>query len=326
MRLAIVTPAPPGSRLGNRITALRYARLLRSLGHSVRVLTRWRGEACDALIALHARKSHASIARFARQHPQRPRCVVLTGTDLYVDLPHDRQARASLELASTLVVLQPAALERLDRGAQRKAHVIQQSARRTPAGPPRAGRAFEVVLLGHLRPIKDPFRAALAARTLPVSSRIVVLQAGSALSRAMAQRARAEMRRNPRYRWLGNLPHARALRWMAHADLFVLSSRSEGGSLALAEALVQGVPVLASRIDSNAAMLGARHPGLFPLGDTRALTRLLLRCEREPRFLARLARASRSRATLFTEQRERAAWQRLLRALGPSKKIPPRSP
>src|SRR5262245_19101719 len=86
VRLAIVTPAPPGSRLGNRLTALRYARILRGLGHRVRVLQRWRGEECDALVALHAEKSHASIARFAAAHPRRRLCLVLTGTDLYRDL------------------------------------------------------------------------------------------------------------------------------------------------------------------------------------------------------------------------------------------------
>ena len=133
------------------------------------------------------------------------------------------------------------------------------------------------------------------------------------------------MRRNPRYRWLGDLAHGRAQRRLAGADLFVLSSRSEGGSLALAEALVQGVPVLASRIEANVAMLGARHPGLFRCGDTRALRRLMLRCEQDERFRELLARASRARGAALTESRERAAWRKLLSRLARSKKKPPRS-
>jgi putative glycosyltransferase (TIGR04348 family) len=293
---------------------------MRGLGHSVRVLTSWRGEACDALLALHAKKSHASIARFARTHPERPICLVLAGTDLYVDLPHDARARASLGLADELVVLQEGARARLGLSA----HVIPQSAR--PVRARAQGGAFEVLVLGHLRPVKDPFRGAQAARALPSDSRVVVLHAGKALSRSMAARARAEMRRNPRYRWLGDLPHARAQALLARARAFVLSSRSEGGSLALTEALVQGVPVLASRIEANVAMLGARHPGLFPFGDTRALAGLMLRCERDERFRGQLARASRERGARFSEARERAAWRRLLRALRPGKKGPPRSP
>jgi putative glycosyltransferase (TIGR04348 family) len=319
VRLAIVTPARAGSHLGNRLTAERYARLLRGLGHSVRVLTSWRGETCDALIALHARKSHASIARFATAHPERPLCLVLTGTDLYVDRSRDARVRASIELASARVVLQAAARARVGLPAQ----VIPQSAR--PVAPRAKRLAFEVLVLGHLRPVKDPFRAAHAARRLPPDSRILVLHAGEALSRSMAARAREEMRRNPRYRWLGDLSHARARGLLARASLFVLSSRSEGGSLALAEALVQGVPVLASRIEANVAMLGARHPGLFPFGDTRALADLMLRCERDERFRRRLARASRARGAGLTPARERAAWDRLLRSL-PRKKGPPRSP
>jgi len=319
VRLAIVTPARAGSHLGNRLTAERYARLLRGLGHSVRILTSWRGEACDMLIALHARKSHASIARFARAHPQQPLCLVLTGTDIYVDGPLDARVRASLELSNVRVVLQAGARARVGLPA----HVIPQSAR--PVAPRAKARAFEVLVLGHLRPVKDPFRAAQAARTLPPDSRIVVLHAGKALSGSMARRARAEMRRSSRYRWLGDLPHARARGLLARASAFVLSSRSEGGSLALAEALVQGVPVLASRIEANVAMLGARHPGLYPFGDTRALAALMLRCERDLNFRRRLARVSRVRGARLTPALERAAWKRLLRSV-PGKKGPPRSP
>lgn len=322
MRFVLVTPAEAGSHLGNRISALRHARILRSLGQRVSVLRAWNGERCDALIALHARKSHASVARFARQRPGRPICVVLTGTDLYRDLPHDRRARASLRLAHVLVVLQRAALARLDPGSRRKARVILQSAR---ALPRRARRAFVALVLAHLRPVKDPFRAALAARFLPPDSQLCVLHAGRALSGAMARRARAEQHRNPRYRWIGDVPHGRARALLAAAGVFVLSSRAEGGSVALAEALVQGLPVLASRIEANVAMLGAAHPGLFPPGDTRSLARLLLRCEREPAFRSRLVRASRARAPLFAEAREREAWRGLLRVLAASKEKPPRS-
>src|SRR5438105_3221150 len=41
VRIAIVTPAPGGSRTGNRITAERYERFLRALGHDVQVEEAW---------------------------------------------------------------------------------------------------------------------------------------------------------------------------------------------------------------------------------------------------------------------------------------------
>src|SRR5947199_10228616 len=79
-RLFIVTPAGKGLRNGNRHTALRWATLLRETGHRVRVAVEWQGEACDALIALHAKRSHASLARYREAHADGPLVVTLTGT------------------------------------------------------------------------------------------------------------------------------------------------------------------------------------------------------------------------------------------------------
>ena len=95
----------------------------------------------------------------------------------------------------------------------------------------------------------------------------------------------------------------------------MLASRLEGGANALGEAAVLGVPILASRVPGNVGLLGARHPGLFAFGDTRALRRLLLRAESDASFRARLARASRRIAPLFRPARETAAWRALLREL-----------
>jgi glycosyltransferase involved in cell wall biosynthesis len=95
----------------------------------------------------------------------------------------------------------------------------------------------------------------------------------------------------------------------------VLASRNEGGANVIGEAAVHGVPILASRIEGNVGLLGARHPGLFDVGDTRGLRDLLLRAEREPAFLERLRRASKEIAPLFAPARERAAWRALLREL-----------
>mgnify|MGYP000055985149 CR=1 FL=1 len=99
MRIRIVTPAPPRSQSGNRITALRWARLLRQLGHRVAVATEYRRARCDLLVVLHARRGYPSVRRFRRLRPGVPLVVALTGTDLNRDLPRDRRARRSLELA-----------------------------------------------------------------------------------------------------------------------------------------------------------------------------------------------------------------------------------
>ena len=72
MRIRIVTPAPRGSRYGNRVTAQRWARLLRELGHRVTIAQEYKRAQSDVLIALHARRSAESIAQFHRLHPDRP--------------------------------------------------------------------------------------------------------------------------------------------------------------------------------------------------------------------------------------------------------------
>ena len=134
---------------------------------------------CDLLIALHARKSHAAIARFAQRHPELPLIVAISGTDLYEDLPYSSEAQQSLRLATRLVVLQGKAIEKLPAHVQHKARVIYQSAV-SPVGPCQTHPAyFDVCVMGHLRPVKDPLRSALAARLLPDSSRIRIVQIGT---------------------------------------------------------------------------------------------------------------------------------------------------
>ena len=80
---------------------------------------------------------------------------------------------------------------------------------------------------------------------------------------------------DPRYRWLGSVPHGRALKWLASSHAMVISSRLEGGANVVCEALRIGVPVLASRIPGNVGLLGERYAGYFPVGDERALARLI---------------------------------------------------
>ena len=278
------------------------------------------GVRADVMVGLHARRSAAAVRAFRARHPERPLIVALTGTDLYLDLRRSGAARRSLSLADRLIVLQPMALRALPPAARRRARVVYQSVergRRTarPAGGSFAGGSFDVCVLSHLRWVKDPLRAAIAARALPGDSRVRVLHAGRALAPAMAARARAEGRRNPRYRWLGERSRARARSLLERSRLLVLSSRAEGGANVLGEAAVAGVPVLASRVDGSAGILGHDYPGFFPVGDTAALRELLVRAEADARFYERLrARVSRL-APLFSPARERQAWRKLLAEL-----------
>ncbi|MGH9785115.1 MAG: selenoneine biosynthesis selenosugar synthase SenB, partial [Terriglobia bacterium] len=108
--------------------------------------------------------------RFHREHPDAPLIVALTGTDLYRDIRTNPPARQSLAMASRIVVLQPLGIQGLPARFRGRARVILQSAERPRGVTPPRKDVFDVCVMGHLRPVKDPFRAAKAARLLPGSS------------------------------------------------------------------------------------------------------------------------------------------------------------
>lgn len=310
LRIFIVTPATPGSRNGNRTTAERWARHLRALGHRTRIAVEWDGRDCDVLIALHARRSHAAIKAWKAAHPELPLVLVLTGTDLYRDIRHDAEARASLSLADRMVVLQAKGLDELSAAQRAKTRVIFQSVRavRRQATP---RSFFLVTVIGHLREEKDPFRAARALALLPRSG-IRVVQLGRAMTPEMGRQARTLMRAEPRYRWLGELDHAATMRWLARSHAMVISSRMEGGAHVVSEAIGIGVPVIASAIAGNIGLLGERYPAYFPFADERALAARLARAQSDPAWLARLASALIARRHQVNPATERAAIARLL--------------
>ncbi len=312
MRILIVTPAPPRSRKGNRITALRWAKLLRELGHRVDLAGSFDQQRCDVLIALHARRSAKSVKRFRDKRTNASLFVAMTGTDLYRDIKTSRVAQQSLELADRLILLQPAGMESLPSGVREKGRVIQQSATGLSKPPAPLKSVFEVAVIGHLRPVKDPFRTAIAVRSLPDSSHIRVVHIGAALSESMADRARNEMQRNSRYQWVGELSPAQTKRRLARARLLVLSSKLEGGANVISEAVAVGTPIIASRISGSIGLLGEDYPGYFEVGNTRELNALLQRVEQDRQFYAKLERCCRRLLPLVEPSNERKLWKRLL--------------
>ncbi|VTU14534.1 selenoneine biosynthesis selenosugar synthase SenB [Variovorax sp. RA8] len=311
-RVLIVSPALADANNGNWRTASRWGRFLAGVAE-VEIARGWDGAACDAMIALHARRSAEAIAQLRAARPACPIALVLTGTDVYRDIEENEAARHSLQCASQLVVLQRDALDRLGADERAKTRVILQSATRLRRHA--ASRTVDLVAVGHLREEKDPLTLMAAARRLPADTPIRIVHIGEALAPELAEAARRTMAECPLYRWLGGLPRDAARRWIARARALVHMSRMEGGAQVVIEAVRSRVPVLASRIGGNLGLLGAEYEGYFPAGDAAALAALMERFAAEPAFAARLAAQCALREPLFTPEAERECVRRLLRDL-----------
>ena len=318
--IVIASPASARENNGNWQTASRWAHFLEE-SHRVDIVGEWRpGEtAPDLLIALHARRSARSVEQFRAAFPERPILLVLTGTDLYRDIDTTPEARASLDRANALVVLQETAPARLPPQLRARTRVIYQSAPTLPPAPAEPGH-FDICMIGHLRPEKDPLTFMRAA-ALTTDPRVRLLHIGGALDPALEQAARATGAAAPRYRWLGPLPHAQARARLAACRAMAITSTMEGGANVIIEAVTSGVPVLASHIEGNRGMLGADYAGYFALGDAGALAALIDRLARDAAFEALLRRQCAARASLFAPAAEQAALadlvDNLLRARAP---------
>jgi putative glycosyltransferase (TIGR04348 family) len=311
--IVLVTPALASANNGNWQTARRWARLL---APAYRVTLTDRATpallaGADALLALHARRSAASIQAWRAAHAARPLVVVLTGTDLYRDIAFDADAQRSLALADRLVVLNTHGARALPEAQRAKARVVLQScSARRPW--PQSRRHLRVLMVGHLRDEKDPQTYWRAIARLRHRADLRFDHIGGPLDPALGDEARALAAADPRLRWLGALPHAATRERIQRAHVLVHASRMEGGAHAVIEALRSGTAVLASAIDGNTGLLGDAYPGLFAPGDDVALAALIERCRDEPAILPALRAAGDRRAPLFTPEAEAAALHALL--------------
>ncbi len=333
LNIVIAAPVRPGSTSGNDVTAKRWAGHLADLGHQVAVIdVSPDGEFLtdelahgQLLIVLHARRC-APVARWWRaKGGPAPMVVALAGTDLYRDLPDDVDARWSIDAADALVVLQAAAVDRLasfDPSLAVKTTVIHQAVPGPlpePLSPSDKAELrqteFRVVVLSHLREVKDPLMCARAARLLPATSSIAVHHVGAAHTPEWEQLALEETSSNPRYWWHGPLDRSDALELLTTATVLACTSLLEGGANVVTEAIALGIPVVGTQIDGNTGLLGANYPGLVPVRDDQALADLFLRLESQPATLADLQQRVDDRLAITDPQTEQASWADVLAKL-----------
>jgi putative glycosyltransferase (TIGR04348 family) len=336
--IVIVTPALADANNGNWQTARRWRSML-AAHHPVHLAAAWptplagrpslpssrptplgvsvrAGSACSPdtatlMIALHARRSAASIATWREQHAKAPLIVALTGTDLYRDIEHDASAQRSLELADALVVLNELGAQRLPLALRPKCRVVLQScSARQPLA--HTTRHLRALMVGHLRAEKDPQTYFAAVQRLAHRPDILLDHVGAALDPQWAEQATMLAASHPQYRWLGGLPHETTRRRIQTAHVLVHPSRMEGGAHVVMEAVRSGTPVIASRIDGNVGLLGPDYAGYFEPGDDAGLVRLLERARDDADMLPLLRRQCLARAPRFAPEAEATQLQRLV--------------
>ena len=312
LRIAIVTPAARGSRVGNRVTALRWAGLLRGLGHRPRVSSEWRDEPCDLLISVHAAKSAGAVRAARSARPDLPIATLLSGTDIYPTFAPDAATSLALGDADALIALQPLAAGALPAHLRSRVHTVVQSA--TPRAPQRV-RERQVCVLAHLRPVKAPLLAVRAVRSLAADAPVDLVLAGSQLDPDYSALVQREAALDPRISYVGELDRAGAKRLIAGSAACLVPSLAEGGANVISEAIAAGTPVLCSAVPGNLGLLGSDWPGAFEPGDVEGCARMLLRTATEPAFVDDLRARTVLMQPMVAPAAEREAWRRLLEAL-----------
>ncbi|MCB0277065.1 MAG: TIGR04348 family glycosyltransferase [Calditrichaeota bacterium] len=315
MKIEIISHLPKDSMKGNMITALRWEAFLKELGFEAEVRQAFSDEKVDLLIALDAVQSAGEVHRFRENNSAQPVVLVLSGMDLAVDGSEEKDALQAMEQADALVVHQPFARKELPADLQERTRVIYQSAIKPRGAVERRKRTFDVCVVSHLRESKDPFRAAEASRLLPRASKVRILHIGGVLEKGFKRRAIEEMGKNKRYSWLGQRPGWETRKIMADCKLLVISSHAEGGANVISEAVVAGVPILATRISGNMGILGEDYPGYFEVGNTEELARLLEKAEKDSAFYQTLQAFGEKIRPRFEPESEKDALASLIREM-----------
>ena len=154
-----------------------------------------------------------------------------------------------------------------------------------------------VVTAGRLVPWKQIIGIIDAVSKLPEASLAIV---GDGPDRAMLERhAHATM--PGRTIFTGMLSHADTLATMWSAEAFVLNSSYEGLSHLLVEALMLGVPTIATRVGGNPEVITDGEDGLLiPVNDTPALTNALGKLLSDNELCSRLAAHAKEASKRFS--------------------------
>ncbi len=150
------------------------------------------------------------------------------------------------------------------------------------------------VTVARLNPEKD-LASLLRATAVVVQSlsRFRLEIAGDGPERTALEQLAGSLGLRDHVRFLGEIHDVPSL--LARASMFLLSSRTEGVSLTILEAMARGLPVVATSVGGNPEVVAHETTGiLVPVGDPDALATQVLWLARHPHIGEAMGRAGRS--------------------------------
>jgi len=283
-----------------------------------------RQERFDAFLSFFLYPTGYVVGLLARrEHLPHIACVVGNDVKKYLFSPEKTSAcRSGLENADRLVFLAEDLLALADAltPVRSKSRLIFNSVQAGPERWPgsRPDRIFTVGAAGifkHAKGLPYLFKAAamlrgageirleIAGETRPEEAPICA----SLLERFSLEDA---------VRFHGPVPHEAMPAWLSELDVFALPSVSEGCPNVLMEAMALGLPCVASRVGAVEELMQHGRSGLVvDWGDSAQLAQSLERLRSDPDLAVALGREASRRMTLFSPERERRAWEELVREL-----------
>lgn len=179
-----------------------------------------------------------------------------------------------------------------------------------------AGDAFVVGTIGRFDPIKNiPMLVRSLGAARERDARICGLLVGDGTELPAIRELIERLGLTDCVRLTGFRADARTL--VQCMDLFVLSSLSEGTSMALLEAMAAGVPAVVTAVGGNPEIVRAGETGwIVPSDAVDTLTAALVEAANEPQLRTRLGSAGRRRIEeCFTFEKMMASYRQLYRSL-----------
>jgi glycosyltransferase involved in cell wall biosynthesis len=256
------------------------------------------------------------LPELARTHARRLRLVALVHHPLHAETGSDaarqralfESERDALACARLVIVTSAATAAQMRESGlvQRLPAVVEPGVQRAPlreprGEPARAGSAAHARLLcvATLTPRKNHLgliEALATLRELPWTLRCYGSLTASAATVAAVRARIASLGLGERVELCGEIDGDALEQVRRDSDLFVLPSLYEGYGMAVAEAIAQGLPVIATRTGSAAALVGADAGVLVEPGDAAGLRAALRELLADPVRRERSAAAARARS------------------------------